>query len=73
MHCSRGPFLLVGSFLFVCCCLKELGFRHEGSVGEDRPRVGRIRRIRTDQIRVNPSNPPHPWSIHSIWTPSTQT
>jgi formylglycine-generating enzyme required for sulfatase activity len=30
----------------------------------NRPRVGRIRLIRTDQIRVNPSNPRHPWSVH---------
>jgi len=26
----------------------------------------RIRRIRADQIRVNPFNPSHPWSIHPI-------
>jgi len=30
----------------------------------NRPPIGRIGRIGTGQIRVNPSNPPNPWSIH---------
>ena len=32
----------------------------------NRPRIGRIRRILTDQIRANPSDPPNPWSIEPI-------
>jgi len=39
--------------------------KEKGALGTEvnRPRIGRIRRIYTDQIRANPSDPPNPWSI----------
>ena len=30
----------------------------------NRPPIGRIRRIHTDLIRADPSDPPNRWSIH---------